>query len=70
MRLPGAQPNLHRSPGSWRRPASGCERIGSPRPGGRRLRLGSARTTAVVDDIGPILDLGSGAFPNAAADIL
>lgn len=37
----------------------------------RRIsRLGWARSTALVEDEGPILDLGSGAFPNAAADIL
>lgn len=48
------------------------------RPGGpdlrqdgrRRLTLGWSRTTVEVTEDGPILDLGSGAFPNRGADIL
>ena len=40
------------------------------RDGRRTLTLGWSRTTAVVEEDGPILDLGSGAFPNPGADIL
>ena len=43
---------------------------GGRRGGRRALTLGWSRTTVVVEEEGPILDLGSGAFPNAGADIL
>lgn len=41
-----------------------------PGSGGRTLTVGWSRTQVVVDQAGPILDLGSGAFPNDGADIL
>lgn len=43
---------------------------GAAKGGRRTLTLGWSRTTVEVTEGGPILDLGSGAFPNAGADIL
>jgi len=50
--------------------AAGRRRRAGGRDGRRVLTVGWSRTTVVVDQVGPILDLGSGAFPNAGADIL